>query len=136
MDGNAIIHAGRVSQYHAKIYPSALRRLGIRQRTSRTGSCLDGAAAESFEAASRQPVQAVPMRMGALKVCRPVSMVRIPSWSRHVPLPPLLTLPLTCVFARLFVSRLPTPGPDVLCLAGSHGNTDVSQNGVLNLSTQ
>jgi len=36
------------SQYHAKAYRNALRRLEIRQSTSRTGSCLDGAAAESF----------------------------------------------------------------------------------------
>ena len=35
-------------QYHAKAYRSVLRRLEIRQSTSRTGSCLDGAAAESF----------------------------------------------------------------------------------------
>lgn len=36
------------SQYHAKTYRNALRRLEIRQSTGRTGSCLDGAAAESF----------------------------------------------------------------------------------------
>src|SRR6266700_3744513 len=36
------------SQYHSTAYCNALRRLGIRQSTSRTGSCLDGAAAESF----------------------------------------------------------------------------------------
>jgi transposase InsO family protein len=45
---NAIMHTDRGSQYHAKTYRSALRRLEIRQSTSRTGSCLDGAAAESF----------------------------------------------------------------------------------------
>ncbi len=44
--GNAIMHTDR--QYHAKVYRNALRRYGIRQSTSRTGSCLDGAAAESF----------------------------------------------------------------------------------------
>jgi putative transposase len=38
----------RGGQYHAKVYRSTLRRLDIRQSTSRTGSCLDGAAAESF----------------------------------------------------------------------------------------
>ena len=48
MAGNAIMHADRGSQYHSKIYRNALRRLEIRQGTSRTGSCLDGAAAESF----------------------------------------------------------------------------------------
>jgi transposase InsO family protein len=36
------------SQYHAKSYRNALGRLEIRQSTSHTGSCLDGAAAESF----------------------------------------------------------------------------------------
>ena len=37
-----------VRQYHAKAYRNALRRLEVRQSTGRTGSCLDGAAAESF----------------------------------------------------------------------------------------
>jgi len=46
--GNAIMHTDRGSQYHSKAYRNALRRLEIRQSTSRTGSCLDGAAAESF----------------------------------------------------------------------------------------
>jgi transposase InsO family protein len=46
--GNAIMHTDRGGQYHAKAYRNALRRLEIRQSTSRTGSCLDGAAAESF----------------------------------------------------------------------------------------
>lgn len=46
--GNAIMHTDRGSQYHSKAYRSCLRRLEIRQSTSRTGSCLDGAAAESF----------------------------------------------------------------------------------------
>jgi len=46
--GNAIMHTDRGSQYHAKAYRSVLRRLEIRQSTSRTGSCLDGADAESF----------------------------------------------------------------------------------------
>lgn len=46
--GNAIMHTDRGSQYHAKVYRNALRRCGIRQSTSRTGSCLDGAVAESF----------------------------------------------------------------------------------------
>jgi putative transposase len=38
----------RGSQYHSRSYRNALRRLEIGQSTSRTGSCLDGAAAESF----------------------------------------------------------------------------------------
>lgn len=46
--GNAIMHTDRGSQYHAKVYRNTLRRLDIRQSTSRPGSCLDGAAAESF----------------------------------------------------------------------------------------
>jgi putative transposase len=46
--GNAIMHTDRGSQYHAKAYRNTLHRMDIRQSTSRTGSCLDGAAAESF----------------------------------------------------------------------------------------
>lgn len=46
--GNAIMHTNRGSQYHSKAYCHALQRLEIRQSTSRTGSCRDGAAAESF----------------------------------------------------------------------------------------
>ena len=46
--GNAIMHTDRGGQYHSRGYRNALRRLEIRQRTSRSGSCLDGAAAESF----------------------------------------------------------------------------------------
>ena len=46
--GNAIMHTDRGSQYHANVYRNALKRLEIRQGTSRTGWCLDGAAAESF----------------------------------------------------------------------------------------
>ena len=42
------MHTDRGSQYHAKTYRNVLRRLEIRQSTSRTGSCLDGAAAEAF----------------------------------------------------------------------------------------
>ena len=48
MAGNVIMHTDRGSQYHSKLYRDALRRLDIRQSASRTGSCLDGAAAESF----------------------------------------------------------------------------------------
>jgi len=46
--GNAIMHMDRGGQYRAKAFRSALRRFEIRQSTSRTGSGLDGAAAESF----------------------------------------------------------------------------------------
>ena len=45
--GNAIMHTDS-SQYHAQSYRNTLQRLEVRQSTSRTGSCLDGAAAESF----------------------------------------------------------------------------------------
>jgi transposase InsO family protein len=46
--GNAIMHTDRGGQYHSRAYRNALRRLEIRQSTSRSGSCLDGAPAESF----------------------------------------------------------------------------------------
>jgi putative transposase len=46
--GNAIMHADHSGQYHSTTYRNALRRLAIRQSTSRTGSCLDGASVESF----------------------------------------------------------------------------------------
>ena len=48
LSGNAIMHTDRGSQHRAKSYRNALRRLDIRPSTWRTGSCLDGAAAESF----------------------------------------------------------------------------------------
>lgn len=56
--GNAIMHTDHGSQYHATIYRNALRRLEIRQSTSRTGSCLDGAAAESFFATIKTEIGA------------------------------------------------------------------------------
>jgi len=56
--GNAIMHTDRGSQYHAKAYRCVLRRLEIRQSTSRTGSCLDGAAAESFFATIKTEIGA------------------------------------------------------------------------------
>ena len=46
--GNAIMHTDGGSQYHSRTYRNTLRRLEIRPSASRTGSCLDGAAAESF----------------------------------------------------------------------------------------
>ena len=46
--GNAIMHTDRGGQYRSNSYRNALRRLDIRQSTGRTGSCLDGAAAESL----------------------------------------------------------------------------------------
>lgn len=55
---NAIMHADRGSQYHSRSYRNALRRLEIRQSTSRTGSCLDGASAESFFATIKAEIGA------------------------------------------------------------------------------
>jgi putative transposase len=65
--GNAIMHTDRGSQYHSKLYRNALRRLEIRQSTSRTGSCLDGAAAESFFATIKAEIGVAfwPDRAGA-----------------------------------------------------------------------
>jgi transposase InsO family protein len=45
---NTIMHTGRGGRYRARSYQNAVQRLGVRQSTSRTGSCLDGAAAGSF----------------------------------------------------------------------------------------
>lgn len=42
------MHTDRGGQYHATAYRNTLQRLEIRPSTSRIGSCLDGAAAESF----------------------------------------------------------------------------------------
>jgi putative transposase len=54
--GDAIMHTDRAGQYHSKAYKAALRRLDIRQSTSRSGSCLDGAAAESFFATIKMEI--------------------------------------------------------------------------------
>jgi transposase InsO family protein len=54
--GNAIMRTDRGSQYHSTTDRNALRRLEIRQSTSRTGSCLDGAAAEAFFAAIKAEI--------------------------------------------------------------------------------
>jgi putative transposase len=56
--GNAIMHTDRGSQYHSREHRNALKRLEIRQSTSRTGSCLDGAAAESFFATIKTEIGA------------------------------------------------------------------------------
>jgi putative transposase len=56
--GNAIMHTDRGSQYHSRAYRNTLRRFDIRQSTSRTGSCLDGAAAESFFATIKAEIGA------------------------------------------------------------------------------
>ena len=56
--GNAITHTDRGSQYHAKAYRKTLKRLEIQQSTGRTGSCLDGAAAESFFATIKAEIGA------------------------------------------------------------------------------
>lgn len=52
--GNAIMHTDRGS--HSRTYRNTLRRLEIRPSTSRTGSCLDGAAAESFFATIKSEI--------------------------------------------------------------------------------
>ena len=54
-------------QYHSRAYRKTLRRLEIRQSTSRTGSCLDGAAAESFFATikTESGIEAWPDRASA-----------------------------------------------------------------------
>ena len=46
------------AQYHSTAHRNALQRLEIRQSTSRTGSCLDGAAAESFFATIKTEIGA------------------------------------------------------------------------------
>jgi transposase InsO family protein len=56
--GNAIMHTDRGGQYHSRGHRNALRRLEICQSTSRTGSCLDGAAAESFFATLKAEIGA------------------------------------------------------------------------------
>ncbi len=56
--GNAIMHTDRGSQYHSTAHRNALQRLEIRQSTSRTGSCLDDAAAESFFATIKAEIGA------------------------------------------------------------------------------
>jgi transposase InsO family protein len=53
---NAIMHTNRGGQYHSHTYRNTLRRLDIRSSTSRTGSCLDGAAAESFFATIKSEI--------------------------------------------------------------------------------
>ena len=55
---NAIMHTDRGGQYHSKVYRSTLRRPGIQQSTSRTGSCFDGAAVESFFATIKTEIGA------------------------------------------------------------------------------
>jgi putative transposase len=61
------MHTDRGSQYHSRAYHNALRRLEIRPSTSRIGSCLDGAAAESFFATIKTEIGADfwPDRAGA-----------------------------------------------------------------------
>jgi putative transposase len=56
--GDAIMHTDRGSQYHSTAHRNALRRLEIRQSTSRTGSCLDGAATEPFFATIKAEIGA------------------------------------------------------------------------------
>ena len=71
------MHTDHGSQYHAKAYRNALRRLEIRQSTSRSGSCLDGAAAESFFATIKAEIGIAywPDRASARR--------NIENWIRH-----------------------------------------------------
>lgn len=70
--GNAIMGTDRGSQYHSKKYKTVLRRLEIRQSTTRTGSCPDGAAAESFFAtiAEMTTYGHLPSTSASSAVCR------------------------------------------------------------------
>lgn len=56
--GNSIMHTDRGGQYHSRDYHNTLNRLEIRPSTSRAGSCLDGAAAESFFATPKTEIGA------------------------------------------------------------------------------
>jgi putative transposase len=56
---NAITHTDRGSQYHSTRHRNELQRLEIRPSTSRTGSCLDGAA-ESFFATLKAEIGITP----------------------------------------------------------------------------
>ena len=56
--GNAIMHTDRGSQYRSTARRNALQRLEIRQSSDRTGSCLDGAAGESFFATIKAEIGA------------------------------------------------------------------------------
>ena len=48
MDGETIFHSDRGTEYTSRQFRAACERLGLTQSTSRTGSCLDNAVAESF----------------------------------------------------------------------------------------
>jgi transposase InsO family protein len=56
VEGNAIFHSDRGSQYTSKEFRNELIRLDMRQSTGRTGSCFDNAAAESFFAVLKSEI--------------------------------------------------------------------------------
>ena len=56
VEGNAIFHSDRGSQYTSKEFRDELTRLDVRQSTGRTGSCFDNAAAESFFAVLKSEI--------------------------------------------------------------------------------
>ena len=56
IEGNAIFHSDRGSQYTSKEFRDELTRLDMRQSTGRTGSCFDNAAAESFFAVLKSEI--------------------------------------------------------------------------------
>jgi len=56
VEGNAIFHSDRGSQYTSKEFSDELSRLDMRQSTGRTGSRFDNAAAESFFAVLKSKI--------------------------------------------------------------------------------
>ena len=56
VEGNAIFHSDRGSQYASKEFRDELTRLDMRQSAGRTGSCFDSAAAESFFAVLKSEI--------------------------------------------------------------------------------
>jgi putative transposase len=56
VEGNAIFHSDRGSQYTSKEFRDELTRLDMRQSAGRTGSCFDNAAAESFFAVLKSEI--------------------------------------------------------------------------------
>jgi hypothetical protein len=56
VEGNAIFHSARGSQYTSKEFRDELTRPDMRQSTGRTGSCFDNAAAESLFAVLKSEI--------------------------------------------------------------------------------
>jgi transposase InsO family protein len=111
--GNAIMHTDRGSQYHSTAHRSALQRLEIRQSTSRTGSCLDGAVAESFCATIKAEIGAASLARSGIRALRRRDLDQTPQ-----PTPPALR------------ARLPEPSLSPKRLAGTHVNGSIGQKSV------